>query len=62
MCVVDNHVVCGDRQVNAELVAGQAALGLRGQRRHLHTGNRKQTLGVLSGCVIKLLKQTLIFE
>lgn len=30
--VVDDHVVCGDGQVNPQLVAGQAALGLRTQR------------------------------
>ena len=39
MGVVDDHVVRGNRQVNSELVAGQASLGLGGQRCQSHTSN-----------------------
>lgn len=38
VCVVDDHVVRGNGQVNPQLVAGQAALGLGTQRRSLVSG------------------------
>lgn len=32
VCVVDDHIVRGDREVDAQLITGQTTLGLGGQR------------------------------
>lgn len=56
--VVDDHVVRGDGQVDAQLVAGQAALGLRGQRSRWQVSSHFITSVIYKRCSYTLYKVT----